>query len=487
MSESGLQKKMIKGFWVVILLNAIIKPLWLFVIDRKVQLENGPEEYGQYYSIFGFCLLWSVLLDPGLHLFNTSKIGKDERASDGNFKSLFSLKIALSVLYFSVCLIVGILFLQSDKSLELLVLMILGQVFASMIQFIRSFLAGKKHFYSDAILSVADRTLTILLCGLFLFDIVGDNVFTVSQFAFWQLIAYFSTFLLAIYLLIHSKVNFRFHINWKRWKYFLMKGLPYAILILLMSFYTRIDVVLLPYFREDGFTQSGYYAASYRILDALNIFPLLLSGLLLPTFSAHLKNQISLQDSLRIGISLAIPLSIFLSAFIAVFSFDISAILYPNNTQEIANCLQILIPLFFFNSLVFVFGTLLTAANKLKSLILIAGIGFLINAVSNFVLLPILGAQGAAYSALFSLFFVSAAQIIMVVKRLKISFSISFYLNYLLFAALVLFAILAFKQFDISVFFAFILGSIISLLFAILFKLIDIKKGFELLLSKQKS
>ena len=35
----------------LVLLNAIIKPLWIFAIDRQVQNVVGTENYGVYFSL----------------------------------------------------------------------------------------------------------------------------------------------------------------------------------------------------------------------------------------------------------------------------------------------------------------------------------------------------------------------------------------------------------------------------------------------------
>ena len=49
----------------LVVLNLIIKPIWIFAIDRKVQLEVGQEEYGSYFALLNLSIILSFMLDLG--------------------------------------------------------------------------------------------------------------------------------------------------------------------------------------------------------------------------------------------------------------------------------------------------------------------------------------------------------------------------------------------------------------------------------------
>jgi hypothetical protein len=67
----------------LVLLNAIIKPLWIFGIDRQVQNEVGVAAYGTYFSIFNLSLVLSFLLDWGLTVYyNRQLSAKDAFIAD---------------------------------------------------------------------------------------------------------------------------------------------------------------------------------------------------------------------------------------------------------------------------------------------------------------------------------------------------------------------------------------------------------------------
>ena len=53
----------------LIVLNAIVKPIWIFGIDRQVQNEVGVAAYGTYFSILNLSIVLSFLNDWGLTVF----------------------------------------------------------------------------------------------------------------------------------------------------------------------------------------------------------------------------------------------------------------------------------------------------------------------------------------------------------------------------------------------------------------------------------
>jgi len=53
----------------LIILNVIVKPVWIFGIDRQVQNVVGTEVYGIYFSLFNLSVVFSFLLDWGLTTF----------------------------------------------------------------------------------------------------------------------------------------------------------------------------------------------------------------------------------------------------------------------------------------------------------------------------------------------------------------------------------------------------------------------------------
>ena len=72
-----MKRKFITNLALVIFLNLLVKPFWIFGIDRTVQNVVGADGYGFYFSLFSFSLLLNILLDAGITNFNNRSIARN--------------------------------------------------------------------------------------------------------------------------------------------------------------------------------------------------------------------------------------------------------------------------------------------------------------------------------------------------------------------------------------------------------------------------
>jgi O-antigen/teichoic acid export membrane protein len=165
------------------------------------------------------------------------------------------------------------------------------------------------------------------------------------------------------------------------------QAFPYALLIVLMTLYTRIDGIILK--RLAGVEEASYYAQSYRLIDALYMFAMVFAGLLLPMFAKMIKENpqgigalVTQASRLLLGSSLA---------FI-VFSFSRGGALidqfYSNTSVNSGSILFLLSIAFFGMASNLIYGSLLTANGSLKVLNIISFVGLLLNISLNLILLP---------------------------------------------------------------------------------------------------
>ena len=88
-----------KGLSWLIILNLLVKPVWLFLIDRQVQNIVGFEEYGKYFSILNLSYVLFFLSDIGLTNMVNQKMAQN---SVVNVAQLLRIKGFLLLLYFIV-------------------------------------------------------------------------------------------------------------------------------------------------------------------------------------------------------------------------------------------------------------------------------------------------------------------------------------------------------------------------------------------------
>ena len=58
-----MQRKFLTNLGLMLFLNLLIKPVWIFAIDRNVQNVVGAMDYGFYFDLLNFSFLFNIL--PG--------------------------------------------------------------------------------------------------------------------------------------------------------------------------------------------------------------------------------------------------------------------------------------------------------------------------------------------------------------------------------------------------------------------------------------
>lgn len=414
-----MQKKFIQNLALLLTLNLLIKPFWILGIDRAVQQAVGTEQYGLYFAIFNFSFLLNILLDFGITNFNNKNIAQNNKLINKHFSSIMALKLMLGIIFMVVTLGAGFLIGYSKYQIELLAFMGLNQFLAFMIMYMRSNLAGLHLFKTDSIISVLDRTLMIIFCGILLWGGITEGPFQIEWFIYTQTASYVVTTLIT-FLIVMKKASFT-RLTWNRpfSLLILKKSFPFAILVLLMTFYNRVDTVMLERMLPNGATESGIYASAYRLLDASNMIAFLFAGLLLPMFSRMLRYKESVEQLVKLAFTILLTPALVVTVACIFYSSDIMGLLYTEHIRESSQVFTILMGCFIATSLSYIFGTLLTANGNLLQLNIMAASGMIFNLLINSYLIPRYQAQGAAVSSLVTQFVTALLQIYLAQRIFK--------------------------------------------------------------------
>ncbi len=204
---------------------------------------------------------------------------------------------------------------------------------------------------------------------------------------------------------------------------------PFALLALLMSFYNRLDPVMLEKLlpEQTGNEQAGIYAAGFRLLDAANMFAFLFAVLLIPIFSRMLKDKQSVEKMVKLSSTMLLSMATIVSAGSFFYSHEIISWLYDSHLEESSAVFRLLMPAFVAVSAVNIFGTLLTANGNFRYLNLIALLGLVINFSLNIFLIPVLLATGSAIASLVTQFTMAILQVVLVQRIFRFRFDF-FYL-----------------------------------------------------------
>ncbi len=407
-----MRKKFATNLLFLVAVNLLIKPYWIFAIDRVVQNKVGPETYGTYFAVFNVSYIFSILLDFGINNFNNRAISRNNKRLGEYVLNLMLLKLLLSVGYFALTLGYALATGLNELQLQMLLFLALNQLLLSAILYFRSNIAALQLFKTDAFISVLDRLLTIVFCSALMYMPFFAESFNILWFIYAQTLALALTAAVGLVVVAGKTV-----IQTRLWplkfsRSILFKSMPFAVLALLTSVYSRVDVVLLERLIPDGQWQAGIYAASFRLLDAVNMFGYLFSVLLFPLFASMIRKRENTTHLVHFSAHSMFVFSFICAVLCYFFSLDIMQLLYAQADENWARIFGLLMWSFVPMSSVYVFGTLLTANGNMKWLIQIATVGVVLNLLLNYWLIPTQGALGCAVAALVTQLLVAALHLL---------------------------------------------------------------------------
>lgn len=407
----------------LIFINLLVKPFFIFGIDLGVQNRVGPEVYGGYFTLLSFTFIFQMLNDFGIQNFNNTVIARHPQLLPKYFPNLLIIKGLFSFGYLVLTLILALVWgFRQPAQLELLGWLAVNQVLVALLFFLRSNVSGLGFFRTDSLLSALDKLLAVGLMSWLLWARPFAGPLEIREFALAQTASLVLTAGACFWVL-------RGHLRGLTWRFrrpllFLLikKSAPFALVILLMTACTRLDVVLLERLLPDGPEQAGIYGNGYRMLDAANMVGFLFATLLLPMFSQLLSRKEAIQPLLSLAFRILMAGAVSLCAVVFFNRMEISAAMSDHSTPFWGHVLGIVIWIFVPVCVNYSFGTLLTANGSLRKMSAVFAAGLVLNIGLNLVFIPIWKAAGAAAASLITQILMAAAQIFLAQKELDLKF-----------------------------------------------------------------
>ncbi len=410
-------------------INIIIKPFYLFGIDLKVQ--NELDNYGLYFALLNLSYILQIFTDLGIHQYNNRTISQHNYLFEKYFPSLLLLKACLSFVFIFIALIIAFMLGYEYQQLYLFGFLIVNQILITLCFFFRSNIAGLQHFRVDSCLSVLDKLIMIVLCIPFLWGPLQD-IFNLQLFVYLQSCSFAFTAIAAFFLTrkyLQRRLRFRF--NLVLFIVLLKKSLPYSLVVLLMTIYTRVDAVMIERLLYDpvsnkGIQQANIYAAAYRLLDAVNMVCFMFAGLLLPMFASLLKKKGDYLSLLKLSTSMMLVLTVSFSVAFCVNAPEIMPFLYKKYSLAMTDVAIVLMLGFNSIGMIHIIGTFLTANGNLLLMNLVLFLGIVINVVFNYFLINLYGAYGAAIATLLTQTFVALAEYLIIKSLFGLRWKLSY-------------------------------------------------------------
>jgi len=394
-----LARYLFRSLLLIVVLNLLVKPVWIFGIDREVQVLAGYEAYGRYFSYLNLAVIFNILADAGLTIFIQQHLSSQQHINLTWFKKAVSFKLLLSIAY--AIIVWTVAFLLGLKDHSLLPLMIALQLLLSWLSFFRAVISARQKFVISSWLSVSDKLLLIVPGLVVLYVLMPGVPVPITSFAFWQVLASVVSVTIALMFVWKytadavvgdaGKTSFRD---------MAVESAPMTAIVFIMFLHARADSVLLTQLPGTSEVQAGIYASMFRFVDMATVLSYLISGFLLSFWAKHMKQDAVIKDTTDKIFRMMMSGALLVSIVFFFYSNELQLWFYQSPNHDAEQVLKwgmlVLIPYF----LVDLFGTLLTAARKLRFFLLLIIVCAVLNITLNLIFIPVYQAMASAVIAI---------------------------------------------------------------------------------------
>lgn len=384
--------------------------------------------YGYYTGVYDFIAFFGIASDLGLYTIAVREMARDEKNIDKIIGNILSIRTILVFVTMTLAFFSSYFYFPEGTDLMLplaVAVAATATVFALLTGTISTVLQVNYKMQYNAIASIVGKAIALSYMVYIIF-IWSPGV---SEAGFYHLFAAgiagnIAMFAITFYY-ARKHANIRFQFDWHFIKSVVVKSLPYGLALILNNLYFRIgSIMLLPL---AGPEQTALYGLPLRILEAIAILPLYFMNAVLPTLTQKLKEksdaykkviQYSFDALVMGGISMAVGMSAIAYQVIFLLSSEdfLSRLDQGFYGSDIA--LQIVIFALAFSFINTLFGFILVAINKQSKLLYVNGAGAFLAVALNFVLIPWIGARGAAITDIIVELFVASAAYFMAKRYL---------------------------------------------------------------------
>jgi O-antigen/teichoic acid export membrane protein len=420
-----MSKEFLLNIVFLIAINFLVKPFYLFFIDAEVQLQVGQVEYGIFFTLFNFAFLFQVINDPGLQNYTSSKMSADDDFVRTELPSILGARLLLSLAFLAVVFLAAGMIGYPARYYPILLLVAINQILSTFFLFCRAAISASKRYRMDSMISALDKVLMIIILGYILYVDPVDEV-SIYHLIYSQTAAFVIAIVVSMVLLGGIIGPLRLRIDLGRLPSLLRQTAPYALVLVLMTLYTRLDTVMLERLLDDGDYQAGVYASCYRYMEALSMIGYLFAALLLPMYARMLADKESLQS--LVDTALGVLLTIILPICIVLIFYREEAILwrYPDADQSYFITLALMMVSVAAIATAYIYGTMHAASGDLRDVNIVFGVGVLVNVLFNIVLIPRYAVVGAAVATVATQMLVLLGQAILSYRSFALTLKVGY-------------------------------------------------------------
>jgi len=387
-------EKLIAKNFALLYVGEIIGQILSFFLVIAIAHYFGDMGLGKYSFSFSFVTLFLIIADMGLPTLITKQIAKDKKFTHHHLTKTFTLKFLLNIATLIITIVVIYITRRDYETILFVALAAVAMFFFNLAGIYRSVFQAYEIMKYEAYLKIVERAIATII-AIFLFYKGYGLIALFLILIFSNAIYYFSIFVIAKTKIASTSLS----IDLQFWKKNLKEAMPFWITIFFITFYFKIDTIMLTFMK--GFEATGWYSAALKIVEVITRVPFLLNVALFPALSrlntlSYSKTKLLYEKSFYYMVLLALPV-------VTGLTLLADRIILYFYSQEFVNsiiALQILSASLIFVFVNYLMGYLLNAINKEKLFTLSISITTIINVILNFILIPKYSYAGAAFATL---------------------------------------------------------------------------------------
>ncbi|WP_308421125.1 oligosaccharide flippase family protein [Hymenobacter cavernae] len=405
-------KKFFGNISFVVLLNLLVKPGWV-VVENLVQDRLGHAAFGTFTALSAWTLIIASVSDLGTTQLMTKRVAANADFLPEYFPTLLPLKGWLMAGFLALMVGVGAVLGYQGHVLLLLALIGAGLLLTQYTLFLRGALQAHQRFNTDAVLSILEKALLLLLVlGLLPIGL------TLNRYVGARSVAVLFTFVVLYGLVSRLYGRVRYRLRWDHARTLLRDSMPFALIALLYGLNERVDMGMLE--RLVSPQEASYYAGAYRWVDAVMMYLWTVLPLFFAKFALATHNREEQQELLWFGQRVVTVPLLFVCAFV-LFRGEVLFWQFKHSSPEelgrMALCLKILFVNVLVHAFFAIYSTLLTSTSQERPVSWLVAGSIALNVGLNLVLLPRYGALAASVNTLLCALFVSIGYLWLVRKR----------------------------------------------------------------------
>ncbi len=211
-----MNRKFLSQIILLISINFLIKPFYLFGIERNIQNILPEGDFGLFFALFNFTFVFQIFADLGLQYYNTTHLAGNPTSLNHHISHILTAKFIFSLL-FAGLIFLGAFALKYQKEIyPFLILIAFNQLVSSFTLYFRSNLSALGKYTADSILSVLDKILLIIFLGSLIIHPLWQKEISLFTLILSQTAASVITLFTSVFLNIYffqKLVFFHFQMN----------------------------------------------------------------------------------------------------------------------------------------------------------------------------------------------------------------------------------------------------------------------------------